>query len=343
MDYVARQFARDIACMLRNYKQTSLNPFKINFSCHICGDSAKDAHAARGWFYEHKGAMRYGCFNCGRNFGFSSYLKEYHPEKYREYLLEKHGDREKKEVEPEVDLSKFSKKLPTVKPNIIGNYGFRLDTLPDGHPAKVYMVNRKIPVDKLHLFWFTIKWRELANKIHEGTYKYIQPEPRIVIPIYDESGDISAIQGRALRKDDLRYVTVKVDEDSNKVYGTERIDKSKRVFFLEGPIDSVFVNNAVAIVGGNMSVNDAPYKGNRAWLLDNEPRSIDTCKRIKRYIDAGESVVLWDKFKYTSKDVNDMILKEGATIEEINDYVQKNVVSGLVAKMRFAKWCKVKI
>lgn len=342
MDYVARQMAREVAFTFRLSKITSHNPLKINFSCPLCGDG-KDANSTRGWFYEHKGDVRFGCFNCNENMKFSFFLKHHHPDKYREYLMERRKDERPTEEPKEDTLQKFNKVLPVIKQTVIQKYAQRIDQLPDGHPAKTYMVNRLIPADKLSLFWFAMDWRGLTNEVNPETYRMLAPEPRIVIPIFNRDGSISAMQGRALRSTEkIRYVTIKADEDCNKVFGLERIDDSKIGFFLEGPIDSVFIDNAVAIVGGQMGLNDVPLK-NRAWVLDAEPRSPDTCRRIKKLIDAGEKVVLWDKCSWTSKDVNDFILKEGATIEEVNEYIQNNVVSGLQAKMRFQNWIKCNV
>lgn len=341
MDLAAKRIAMDVSMGMRRRKVTSHRPLKINFRCHICGDSHQNEFKTRGWIYERKGTMWYGCFNCGYQKPFISYLKEYHPEQFREYLLESRKDSviEKKE-EPDIEV--FSKVIPVTKSTILDEFGKRMDLLPQGHPALTYMQNRLIPEDKMKLFWFTMNWKELANKISPNMYRKIEPEPRIVIPIYDENNDVSAIQGRALRStESLRYMTVKVCEESNKIYGLERVNKNEDVFFLEGPIDSVFIDNALAIVGGNMALSDAPFKKNRVWVLDNEPRSVDTCKRIKKLIDAGERVVLWDAARWKSKDVNDMILKDGATIEKINLYLRKNIVHGLMAKHRFNNWCKV--
>lgn len=344
VDIVARQFAREVAFNMQMQKVVSTNPLRINFRCPICGDSHKDKYKARGWFYEYKNEMRFGCFNCNMNMTFLYYLKEYNPEKFREYLLEKRKDNPATKHSEEVDVTQFKKVMPTIKESVIEKYAVRLDNLSDEHPAKKYMLLRMIPRDKLNLFWFTMKWRELSNEVSEGTYKSIVDEPRIVIPIFNKDGTISAMQGRALRKTEtLRYLTIKAGEDANKVFGMERIDESKNVIFLEGPIDSVFVDNATAIVGGTMTLKEAPFPNKRAWLLDNEPRSVDTCKRIKKLIESGEKVVLWDRSPWSSKDVNDMIIKEGATIEEINDYIQSNIVSGLMAKMRFNDWIKCKI
>lgn len=343
MDLTARSIARDIAYTLPMYKLVSSSPLKVNFRCHICGDSHTDKYKARAWFYEHKGELRYGCFNCNENMTFYYYLKTYHVERFREYLMEKRN--EDLILNPIKDeIEKFKKVIPVVKQTVIDSLATRLDLLADGHPAKSYMQNRMIPVDKMCLFWFTMEWKQLANKVNASTYKYTEQEPRIVIPIFDKNNDITSMQGRALRSDaKLRYMTIKVDEESNKIFGLERIDDTKNVFFLEGPIDSVFIDNGLAIVGGNMTLSDAPFVGKRVWVLDNEPRSVDTCKRIKKYIDAGEKVVLWDNCRWTSKDVNDMIMKEGATVEEINTYLSRNIIQGLQATLRFNRWIKCKV
>lgn len=345
MDFIARQIARDIAFTLPLSKVTSHNPLKINFRCHVCGDSTTDKYKARGWFYEAKGNLRYGCFNCNYNKPFTAYLKEYHPERFREYLFERRKEEGTHREQPkETDLAQFNKVIPVIKKSIIEEFATRCDQLPEGHPALIYMTSRQIPKERLKLFWFTMNWKGLTNKVVPETYKAEEVEPRIVIPIFDDNGEISAMQGRALRKTEkLRYITIKASEDSNKVFGLERVKEDNDIFYLEGPIDSVFIDNALAIVGGNMSLDEAPFKSKRVWVLDNEPRSRDTCKRIKKLIDEGEKIVLWDECPWQSKDVNDMILKDGANIHEINEYLKENIVSGIKAKMRFGKWKRVSI
>lgn len=344
MDFVGRQIAKDIAFTLPMSKIVSHNPLRINFRCHVCGDSATNAYKARGWFYERKGALRYGCFNCNYNVSIGTYLKEHNEEKFREYLLEKRKENGNSYEKPVEDTTKFTKVVPKIELKTIEKYALRLDTLPEGHPALLYMQRRLIPQEKLHLFWFTMHWRELSNAVVKDTYKFIEKEPRIVIPIFDSNGEISAMQGRALRSTEkLRYITIKSSEDANKVFGLERADGNRPVYYFEGPIDSVFINNAIAIVGGVMSLDEAPFKEKRVWVLDNEPRSKDTCKRILKLIEAGEKVVLWDKCRWSSKDINDFILKDGATVKEIEQYLSQNTVSGLAAKMRFGNWIKVKI
>ena len=62
---------------------------------------------------------------------------------------------------------------------------------------------------------------------------------------------------------------------------------------------------------------------------------------MTKLVDAGERVMFWDKSPWKSKDVNDMIRKEGATPEQIMEYMKNNIAQGLMAKMRLSKYAKI--
>lgn len=338
--HVDWQFAEDIAVCLPRFKRIGK---KLNFRCHICGDSDKDAFKARGWFYEYEGKVRYGCFNCNNNFAIGQYLKEYHPDTFRKWLMEKRkesGSWESTSKQEEPKIEQFNKKL------YVEDLPFcsRLDTLPVEHPIIKYVSQRKIPVEKYNLLWFTMDWRKLVNSVHADTYpgdSAEQKEPRLVIPIFNEQKKIESFQGRALRANsNNKYITIKAHENASKVYGLDRVVEGD-VFFLEGPIDSLFIFNGAAITGGQLGLSEVPYEGRRVWVMDNERSHPDTIRRIETLINAGERVVLFDKCKYQSKDINDMIVKEGASIEEINEYLRNNIVQGLMAQLRFKKWRRI--
>lgn len=331
-----KNVAQDLGLTFERCKIHSLTPVKINFRCPLCGDSMKSKYLARAWFYEYEGKLRYGCFNCNENMLIGEFLKRYHPERYREWLRDKRGATE--------EVDRREKDLFSIKTPVVDELPFceRLDKLSDEHPAKRYMINRKIPSDKMYLFYFTMDWKKVANHVCPDTYKDDEREPRIIIPIYNKDGKIESIQGRALREcDGIRYLTVKTHEHANKVYGIERVEDDKKpVFYFEGPIDSVFIHNGCAIAGGQMDVNLAPFKERRVWVLDNENRQPDTMARYQRLIDAGEDVVLWDKAPWMSKDINDMVQKENANPVDIYNYLCDNIVSGLRAENRFSRWKK---
>lgn len=309
--------------------------------CPICGDSASDTNKARFRIYPSKKGDHYncGCFNCGYNRPFSVFLKDYYADDYRSYILDKYkegGSGSTRKTLPVVEKKKEDIIIPELA------FCERLDTLPDNHPVVKYIAGRRFPKDRYDRLWFTSEWQQLANTVKIGAYMYPKPEPRLVIPIFNEKGKIESFQGRALRKVDggAKYMTIKACEDSTKVYGQDTIDPLQWVYLFEGPLDSLFIKNAGAITGGQLALSDVPYKNMRVWVLDNEPRHPDTTARLKKLIDAGERVVLWDRSPWHSKDVNEMIMEDGATSEEIQQYLKENSVSGLAARLRFKEWNK---
>lgn len=343
MLFLERDMARQIAFVLPMFSDhSSGGGVKLNFRCPICGDSKKDQYKARGWFHEHKGHVWYGCFNCNVNMSVVSFMKNYREEMYREYLKEKYKDEPRRRPEPEP--------IKIEKPKATGfdlngcDLVSRIDLLPKNHPAVKWVANRQIPEHQYNLFYFTSEWKGLTNLVKPDTYKRVEPEYRLVIPIYNENGTFSCMQGRALGNVDKnqRYLTVKPSDDANKIYGLERIKPNETVWYFEGPIDSVFIPNSLAIVGGAMSVKEAPHKEQRVWVLDNEPRSRDTIDRLDKLIDEGEKVVVWLDSPWSSKDINDMIVKENATSEQILSFLKSNISSGLSAKRKLSEWRRLK-
>ena len=137
-------------------------------------------------------------------------------------------------------------------------------------------------------------------------------------------------------------MTIKVDEDSSKIYGADTVDESKDfVLMLEGPLDSLFLPNGMAITGGSLNLESVPYPDKRIWVMDNEPRHVDTIKRMNRLIEAGETVCFWDESPWQSKDINDMVKEDGADPSDILEYILANSHKGLFAQLRMTKYCKI--
>ncbi len=339
MDLKARELALQLSYQFELNKVISSNPFKINFRCHICGDSDKDRYKKRGWFYEHEGQVRYGCFNCDYNEPFGTYLKEHQPHLLGEYLLDKKKETSSYSPNMVSKSTDIDSKMPIPVIKTLP-YSDRIDELPEEHPIVKYVAKRKIPKDKWDLLWFTREWKKLSNHIKKDTFSIEAPENRLVIPIFSDDGNIESIQGRALGKSSVKYMTIKSHDDSTKVYGQERVDNNSPVIVLEGPIDSLFIKNGIAITGGSLSLSQIPFKERRIWALDNEPRSKDTCKRLHSLIKAGERVIIWDYAPWKwAKDINDWVIK-GVDPEEITQYIIEHSCSGLQAELRFNNWKK---
>lgn len=335
MMWVDQEFAERVFMTLPRYRKVHDSGFKLNARCPICGDSQKDQMKARFWAYGCDGGVRLKCYNCDESMWLSKYLKEYEEELYREYLLEKRKDSQPivKKEEPKVVEKPVIEKL---------NFCERLDTLPKEHPIIKYVQKRCIPEAKWNRLWFTMQWPALCNSIKTGTYKNETNEPRLVIPIFNREKEIESFQGRALRADaPQKYITIKAHDQATKIYGTDTVEESDDVWVMEGPIDSLFIPNSIAITGGQLALDLVPYPKTRIWVMDAEARHPDTIKRMQRLVDLGERVVFWDKSPWPSKDINDMVKDDGASPEEVLEYMKNNVAQGLMAKMRLSRYAKV--
>jgi len=303
-----------------------------NCRCPICGDSQRNKKKARGFFFPKKNDYFFKCHNCGAGHNMHRFLEAVAPALARDYSLERwrNGENGKsnyvKPDEAEIALPKADLRLP------------RITSLDADHPARVYMEARKIP--DLNRFYFAHSFGDWVRSI-DPQYTGVPNEERIVIPFVNKSGELVAAQGRALTGSGIRYITVKFKKDGRAVYGEDRLDYSRRVYAVEGPLDAAFLPNAIALAGGdNADINRVVSKDKAIFVFDNEPRNPDTIRRIEKAIDAGYQVSFFPD-NVQSKDVNDMVTKEGFTIEEISGIIYRNAVSGLAAKLKLATWRKV--
>jgi len=328
-NYIDLKYINILSTRLEQFKQRGNNLF--NFRCPYCGDSHKDKTKARGYLYPVKNDMFYKCHNCGHGTNMANFIKDKDQKLYTEYCLEKFKKPPKKQ---EVDFKpKFDKVI--VAPDI----GTKISELDDIHPARKFVLDRKIPENKLDLLYFCDKFMTLVNKVKPGTFKNTNKDyPRLIIPFYDESGRLFAFQGRAFGQEQPKYITIKLDESKQKVYGLERVNFLKPISIVEGPLDSLFLDNCLAAAGADLkNIKKSLPEEQITYIYDNEPRNREIIKQMYSVINKGYSIVIWpDDLK--EKDINDMILS-GLTSEQISDIIINNTFNGLAAtaKLDFYK------
>jgi hypothetical protein len=259
---------------------------------------------------------------------FNNFLKKIDPSLHQQFTLEKfkEGFTGKNFVveEPKFEFSKpkFEQKINLPKAS-------------ENETAKKYLLNRKLDPDR---FYFAEKFKEWVNTqiqtFDERSLKY--EESRIIIPLLTEDGKVFGFQGRSVIPSKIKYITVILDNSIPKVYGLERIKKNERIYVTEGPFDSTFVNNAIAMCGSDISLNDLNLGNDVVYVLDNEPRNKEICSRIQKLIDNGEQVVVWPR-SISEKDINDMVLSG----HNIMDVLKSNTYKGLEATVKFNEWKKV--
>jgi len=318
---------------LSNFKQKTSDLY--NFSCPFCGDSLKKKTKARGYIYKKGNGYFYMCHNCSHSTTFYKFLEYVDAFLAKEYSLESYTSDVNKHTpykKPEFNFKKpvFKKKTVLNIPSI--------SELSDNHFAKQYIVGRKIPKGHHKDLFYAKNFKEFILSIKPDYQKeLIDNEERIVIPFRNENGDLFAVQGRALNKNPLRYITVKLD-DTLKVFGLDRVNKKEKILVVEGPLDSLFLKNSIATADANLMVAEFLGKENLVLVNDNEPRNLQIVKQIKRYIDNGFNICLLPE-SFPGKDINEAVLK-GMSKPEIQRIISNNTFNGLRATMEYNKWKK---
>tara|TARA_Y100000310_G_scaffold335358_1_gene417212 strand:+ start:58 stop:1017 length:960 start_codon:yes stop_codon:yes gene_type:complete len=301
-----------------------------NFRCVYCGDSQKFENKARGYFYRKKNDFFFRCHNCDLGTTLSKVLNYVDSDLYKEYVLEKYKNNST-EKEYKFEAPKFKKRDPRLEDLI------PINKLQTDHPARKYVERRLIPKEFLNDIYFCshfFKWTKIKSK-----WDY----PRLVIPFRDETGEVFAAQGRAFGSETPKYLTIKFD-DKPKIFGLDRIDWDKRIYVVEGPIDSMFLDNCVAIAGADFNILQDEAIRDDEWstedttlILDNEPRNKEIVRRMETLIDNNYELVIWPD-TITQKDINDMVL-EG--VKDIQKLIDNNTYKGLEARLQLASWKRI--
>jgi len=329
MDYIDVKYINLISSRLLKFKRVKPNLY--NFRCPICGDSKKNKNKARGYFYQVKNNTNFKCHNCGLNISFSNFLKEIDTTTHKEYTFEKFKEghtgknfvvKKPEEVFKKVESKpKFEKKVKIDLPSAF-----------DIEESKDYLYSRKI--DKGN-FYYAKSFKGFVNSIKPGFFEDMEfDDSRIIIPLIKDDVLIG-IQGRSLTSNSLKYITVMLDDDSPKIYGLEKLDETKPIYIVEGPFDSTFLDNSVAMVGSDLDIGSFGWS-NYIWVFDNEPRNREIVNRISNIIDRGEKIVIWPS-NILEKDINDMVIAG----HSVNDVVRYNTYSGLEAKLNFTTWKRI--
>ncbi len=336
--YVEIKYLNLLSVQLEKFKQKK--PHLWNFRCPYCGDSQKNKNKARGFIFQHKGDLLYKCHNCGVSVPFPKLLQDKNLELYKEYTMEKFQSPKK-----QMDIRKFNKAVSTFgermndfqfevltpKKDVLENLT-PLDNLNTSHPAREYILNRKLPTSALY---YTEKFQEWVNSVKPNTFENIKKdEARIIIPFRDKEGNVFGFQGRSLCSDGLRYITILLQEDQPKIFGLNTLDYEKTIYITEGPFDSLLVRNAIAMAGADASVRDIGGS-DYVFVYDNEPRNVQITSRISGHISAGERVVIWPS-TIKEKDINDMYLA-GHNVQSI---IESNTYQGLTATLKLNDWQK---
>lgn len=340
-------------------------PSELNFSCPICGDSAKRSSVKRGHLYFKN--MMYICYNeresCSRSF-----LKLLS-------TFDVHVDLDKKlEIYQYIDQNVQFKKQDDVEITNLDKL-FHIDELTEFYKS---LKDRKItdlmplqensPVD-----YYIRNTRKIYNTadIYQANYHYTSTWSQPVIVFLNRMGEkVISMQVRNLLKGKKRYFKVldfsyiyeqmnpetlldeqeKISYDKlSHFFNIFNVDFTQTVNMFESYTDSLFIPNSIGQIGLN---TDISFLLNEDVILrfiyDNDgPGFRKTTEMLKK----GHTVFLWNKFllhllkKYKGnkfefakilteniKDFNDLGIKFKKPIYNMfnwNDYFSNNIMDKL--------------
>jgi len=331
MSYLDTKYINLASASLQKYKKVKNGLW--TFRCPYCGDSKKNKNKTRGYIFQVKGDHVFKCHNCGITRSFSNFLKDQVPHVYDEYVMERYKEGTIGKNVPKPDLTqfiskpKFEKKTINLEP---------LSCLNNFHVAKKYILDRGIPENKLDRLFYCPNFKEWTNTQKHTFSDTSNDEERIIIPLNDTDGNLIGFQGRSLSpKAKMRYITVMLNEDAPKLYGLDHINKNETIYIVEGPLDSFFLENAVAMCGSDVDIRSFGWS-DYIWVFDNEPRNREIVSRIERCINRGDKVIIWPSH-IQEKDVNEMILAK----YDICTILESSTHSELTAKLKLNLWKKV--
>lgn len=323
----------------------------LNHRCPYCGDSQKNLYKARGYHFVVEQSFVYKCHNCGKSTSSQSFLKDNFPTVYREFvkelLLEKGGGRKKRERKmPSANAFKFTPRTENLNKKLddvmtLENLKFIAKPCNEVSVAREYLEQRKVPEEKHNQLWYVESSQSLSYLHNKYKGRNLGAEPRVLLP-FIKDGELIGVSGRATDKDiALRYLTMRFRDDTPLIFNIDNVDKTKTVYVTEGPIDSLFLPNSIAVGGSDFKKVDKDLFKNAVVVYDNEPRSKEIVKKLEEVIDLGYNVCIWnDKRISECKDINDMVM-QGLTTEEIVEIIDTNTYSGLTAKLKLKEYKKL--
>ena len=333
MLWIDTKYANLVSSSLERFKVKQFNPYLANFRCPICGDSQKNKFKARGFLYTKTNSLFYKCHNCGVGTTFSKFLEGLNSDLYKQYTLEKY----KEGAGNNKPKSTIKFKEPTfTKKNILDKKLERLDKLPKDNIAIKYCESRGIPTTKYKHLYFVDNVQKLEDVHEKYKDRVLGEEPRLVIPYYKDD-QLVGLTCRALGNESLRYLTLRVDDNLPLIYNIDNVDIDRIIYVTEGPIDSLFLDNSVAVSNADLKkVSNYFPKDKLVLVFDNEPRNEEIVKIINKAIEDKFKVVIWPTF-IKEKDINDMQLNK----INYKELIKNNTYSGLTLQLNFNKWKRI--
>ncbi len=322
----------------------------FNFRCPLCGDSAKHKTKTRGYCFAKGDILMYKCHNCGVAIPFVAFLRSQNVDLYGQYMLEDVEEKRQKPAFPPASpkpTPQPTQTAPEAPAPSVPAAGMGLERLPASGQLQAvtdFARARKLPDPAIARLYGTVSAHTWLTALvgEEKAKKAIDGVPYLVQPLCLPDGTWYGAQLRTIETKE--YYTFRWSNEPLKVFGLEAWTPTKTTYVTEGPIDALFVPNAIStcgsdLVSGIQILEDQGYikhSARRVYVWDNEPRNKEITKHIRNAIKLRESVVIWPLGE-REKDINDMV-KAGKS--DIAALLARRTFTGISAELEFAAWTK---
>lgn len=330
--WIEAKYVSLLGAQLEQFSQKG--PQLWNFRCPICKDSKKSKSKIRGYLFFKNDRIRFYCHNCNASQSFDSFLAARDNRLYQEYLAEILVEKGYNPHRTATFKKTQQKLLPDANKPLLALR--KVSSLHPDHTCKKYVVSRQIPTSFHFKLYYTegfMKWTNtiIPGKFDKDALKY--DGPRLVIPLFDKHGLLFGYTGRALDPEDSRrYILIMVDKDRPKCFGLDTIDLNRKFYVLEGPIDSMFIPNSLAVLGSSLIQPLIPLDFDKdlcTLIFDNQPRNSQVVGNMISAAEKGYRVCVWPK-SWTYKDINEAVLDKIKTQDYVNTEKISKISSGIV-------------
>ena len=301
----------------------------FNSECPVCKEGKSTGRSRRLFYFPNK--QYFYCHNCSKSWRPFDWVKEITGWTFPEIV------KKNNEKEGVVYTKKVVTPLKQTKEVVISDLPQNSIDLSDSTQVEYFKDNKYV-----NLALEYCSNRRLGTSINSCKRFYLSLEDkvhknRLVIPFFDESNKVVCYQTRALTQNQFPKYLTKFGE--KELFGLANIDSElPYVFIFEGPIDSMFVKNGLAMASLSPTERQLQQLNNligyeQIWVFDNDKNNQQTSRKILKYINEGKKIFIWPKEFMKFKDFNEVCCS--LELDEIPwKFVVKNSAQGQEALIK---------
>jgi hypothetical protein len=321
-------YANRVGVYLKNFKQKKARLWEFSHSCEV--QHGFKSLKKRGYIYQTTDgkSLNVKCQHCGYSKSLPNFIREISPSLYDEFRLEAYRD-----TDPVREIVK-EEQIPIPDVNLDGL--IPVISLPPSSPVLKFLERRCIPKEHYDKLYVAKQFYDWATQYKPEFKDSKDKSPRLVIPYFHDNRVIGFTCRTFNPSVEPRYIHLRIDKRVEFIYGTDRINTNKKIYVVEGNIDSLFLDNAIAIGGAHYHLGYLQQHKNNCVIIPDSDwrRNKQVGEQLRKAIEAGYHVAFMPA-RLRGKDINDWV-KNGLTKYQLQQIIQENTKRGLTAKLEFS-------